>query len=96
MAFPEFTYADSALNAASGADEILVTTPWPEFAETRPTAVEEVAASMTVVDTCQGIDATKWNEAGWRVLSFVGNYAGARRISWPSSGLSSVTSGYNR
>lgn len=75
MAFPEFTYADSALNAANGADVILVATPWPEFAETNPAAAGVAAASMTVVDACQGIDTARWKEAGWRVLSFTDNHA---------------------
>jgi UDPglucose 6-dehydrogenase len=76
LAFPEFTYADSALDAANGADVILVATAWPEFAETNPVVAGAAVASMTVVDACQGIDVAAWQGAGWKVLSLTGGNTG--------------------
>lgn len=75
-AFPEFAYADSALQAASDADVVLLVTPWPEFAQISPVAAGAAAASMTVVDACQAIDVVTWQEAGWTVLSLTGNHTG--------------------
>ena len=76
LAFPELAYAGSALDAANGADVIVVSTAWPEFAETSPDAASAAVASMTVVDACQGIDVAAWREAGWKVLSLTGGNAG--------------------
>jgi UDPglucose 6-dehydrogenase len=66
---PQLTYADSVLEAARDADAVLVATAWPEFAGISPFATKAVAASMTVVDACQGINNSTWREAGWKVLS---------------------------
>ena len=74
-ASPQFGYADSALEAATDADAVVLATPWPEFAEITPAAAGARAASMTVVDACQGIDVAAWREAGWKVLSLTGNHA---------------------
>jgi len=72
--FPELAYADSAVEAASGAEVVLVLTTWPEFAGISPVATGAVVASMTVVDACQGIDGTAWQQAGWNVLSLTGGH----------------------
>jgi UDPglucose 6-dehydrogenase len=71
MAFPELAYADSALEAAQGADVVLVVTAWPEFGEMSPGAA---VASRIVVDACQGIDVARWRKAGWRALSLTGDH----------------------
>jgi UDPglucose 6-dehydrogenase len=83
LACPELAYADSALEAARDADVIVVATAWPEFGAVEPEAVEAVAASMTVVDACQGIDVITWREVGWQVLSFAGGYT--RTIECPAA-----------
>jgi UDPglucose 6-dehydrogenase len=66
---PQLTYADSPLEAARDAHAVLVATAWPEFAGISPSATQAIAASMTVVDACQGINYSIWREAGWKVLS---------------------------
>jgi UDPglucose 6-dehydrogenase len=71
--YPEFDYADSALDAADGADIVLVATAWPEFGEMDPTAVGAIATSTTIVDACQGIDIVAWRNAGWNVHSLTGS-----------------------
>jgi UDPglucose 6-dehydrogenase len=75
-AFPEFAYANSALEAANDANVVLLVTAWPEFAEISPVAAGAAAATMTVVDACQAIDVATWQEAGWKVLSLTGNRVG--------------------
>ena len=69
---PELAYADSPLEAARQADAVLVVTAWPQFADITPRAAQDVTASMTIVDVCQGIDNDLWREAGWTVLSLTG------------------------
>jgi UDPglucose 6-dehydrogenase len=75
-AAPELAYADSALIALDRADVLVVIAAWHEFAEISPVAAGAVAASMTVVDACQGIDIDAWQAAGWNVLSLTGTNAG--------------------
>jgi UDPglucose 6-dehydrogenase len=70
--YPELSYADSALAALHRADVTVVAAAWPEFAEIDPAMARSVAASMAVVDACQGIDLESWQEAGWSTLSLTG------------------------
>jgi UDPglucose 6-dehydrogenase len=74
-AFPELTYANSAIAAAAGADVIAVVTAWPEFAEVDAGEVAGVVSGMVMVDACQGIDVNAWREAGWQVTSLTGPQA---------------------
>ena len=74
-AFPELTYADSAIAAAANADAIAVVTAWPEFAEVDAGEVAGVAGGMVIVDACQGIDVNAWREAGWQATSLTGRQA---------------------
>ena len=69
---PELGYADSPLDAARQADAVLVVTAWTEFADITPRAAQDVTASTTIVDVCQGIDDDLWRGAGWTVLSLTG------------------------
>ena len=70
--YPEFNYAESAVAAASDADVIVVLTAWPEFAQANPSEIAEFARGTVVVDACQGINVTNWQNAGWRVSSLTG------------------------
>jgi len=72
VAFPQLAYADSAVEAAVGADALVVVTAWPEFAQASPAAVGEVVARMVVIDSCQGIGGRAWRQAGWNVSSLTG------------------------
>ena len=62
-------FAESAASAVANADALVVATPWAEFAEVAPEEAALVAAGDVVVDACQGIDAARWRQVGWRVLS---------------------------
>ena len=72
VAFPEFAYADSALDAAAHADAIVIVTAWPEFAAASPAHVGLQVANAVVVDACQGINAHAWRKAGWQVFALTG------------------------
>jgi UDPglucose 6-dehydrogenase len=76
VACPELAYANSAIGAADGADMLVVTAAWPEFAQADAAEVARVVGRKAVVDACQGIDVAKWREAGWRVSSLTGVPAG--------------------
>jgi UDPglucose 6-dehydrogenase len=71
---PELRYAGSALEAATGADVILVVTAWPEFAEISAETAGASVASKVIVDACQGIETASWREAGWKVASLTGTH----------------------
>jgi UDPglucose 6-dehydrogenase len=72
VAFPELTYADTALASAEGADVIVVVTSWPEFGGLDAASVAAVAGGRVVVDACQAISAGAWRDAGWQVFSLTG------------------------
>jgi UDPglucose 6-dehydrogenase len=71
-AFPELTYADSAIVAAADADVIAVVTAWPEFTQVDAREVAGVVGGRVIVDACQGISVTAWRGAGWEVSSLTG------------------------
>jgi UDPglucose 6-dehydrogenase len=64
-ACPEFSYADSVLGAASGADIVLLLTDWPEFATIDPEALGAVTAGRRLIDGRYLLDAAAWRSAGW-------------------------------
>lgn len=72
VAFPELTYADTAIAAAADADIIVVVTAWPEFARTDPAEFAAVVRGKVIVDACQGISVAAWREAGWQVSALTG------------------------
>lgn len=70
---PELGYAESAVAAAADADVVVVLTAWPEFARADPAEIASVARGAVIVDACQGICASAWRDAGWRVSSLTGS-----------------------
>jgi UDPglucose 6-dehydrogenase len=63
--YPELTYADSALDAAAGADLVLLLTEWSEFREMAPDVLGEVVAARRIVDGRNALDPVTWRAAGW-------------------------------
>ncbi|HVQ92694.1 MAG TPA: UDP-glucose/GDP-mannose dehydrogenase family protein [Mycobacteriales bacterium] len=63
--YPQLTYADSALDAAAGADLVLLLTEWTEFREMAPDALGEVVAARRIVDGRNALDPVSWRAAGW-------------------------------
>ena len=86
VAYPELAYADSAIAAAAGADVLVVTAAWPEFAQADAAEVGRVVGRKAVVDACQGIDIATWREAGWRVSSLTGVPADQAESAVPGPG----------
>ncbi|WP_159940380.1 MULTISPECIES: UDP-glucose/GDP-mannose dehydrogenase family protein [unclassified Nocardiopsis] len=64
-AHPELEYADSMLDAARGADVVLLLTEWAEFREANPDELAEVVAGKRIVDGRNALDPTYWRASGW-------------------------------
>jgi UDPglucose 6-dehydrogenase len=63
---PELEYAGSMLEAAAGADVVLLLTEWPEFTGADPGTLGEVVAQRNIADGRSVLDADRWRAAGWR------------------------------
>ncbi|MEZ0074918.1 UDPglucose 6-dehydrogenase [Planotetraspora sp. GP83] len=64
-AHPDLGYAGTALEAARGADVVLLLTEWKEFVDLDPEELGAVVASRNVVDGRNALDAETWRGAGW-------------------------------
>lgn len=65
QARPELKYADTVLDAAAGADLVLLLTDWPEYAVIDPQELAAVTAARRIVDGRYVLDAAVWRAAGW-------------------------------
>ncbi len=63
--FPTLDYADSALDAARGADLVLHLTEWPEFREVDIEAVGVAVRRKQILDGRNALDLDAWRSAGW-------------------------------
>lgn len=64
-AYPTLTYAESALEACTGAHTVLHLTEWPEFRAIDPVALGEIVAERCIVDGRNALDPVAWRAAGW-------------------------------
>ncbi|KAB8186492.1 UDP-glucose dehydrogenase family protein [Microbispora catharanthi] len=64
-AHPHLGYAGSALEAAQGAEVVLLLTEWQEFVALDPEELGTVVTARTIVDGRNALDADTWREAGW-------------------------------
>ncbi len=64
-AHPELSFADSALEAAAGADLVLLLTEWTDFVELDPEALGGVVRQRRIMDGRLALDPVAWREAGW-------------------------------
>jgi UDPglucose 6-dehydrogenase len=62
---PEIGYADSAVEAAQGADIVLHLTEWAEFRQMDPSVLADVVAHKRIVDGRNALDPELWRGAGW-------------------------------
>jgi UDPglucose 6-dehydrogenase len=62
---PELKYADTVLDAAAGADLVLLLTDWAEYAAIDPAELGAVTAAMCIVDGRYQLDPAAWRAAGW-------------------------------
>jgi UDPglucose 6-dehydrogenase len=63
---PELEYAGSMLDAAAGADLLLLLTEWPEFVQADPAVLGKAVAQRNIADGRSVLDADRWRAAGWR------------------------------
>ena len=63
--YPQLAMAGSALEAARGADVVLLLTEWAEFREMDPAKLAEVVAAPRIVDGRNALDPAVWRSAGW-------------------------------
>ncbi|NBM19074.1 UDP-glucose/GDP-mannose dehydrogenase family protein [Streptomyces sp. GC420] len=63
--FPTLGYADTAVDAARGADVVLHLTEWREFRELDPAELGEVVAERLILDGRNALDPMLWRGAGW-------------------------------
>ena len=64
-AYPQLAMATSALEAARGADVLLLLTEWSEFREMDPVKLAEVVGSPRIVDGRNSLEPVAWRTAGW-------------------------------
>ena len=64
-AHPELQYGTSALDAAAGADVVVLLTEWTEFREIDPAAMAVVVSAAKVVDGRHALNPAQWRAAGW-------------------------------
>jgi UDPglucose 6-dehydrogenase len=63
--YPDLDYADSLVNAVSGADVVALLTEWEEFRDASPEQLGELVAGRRVVDGRHALDADRYRAAGW-------------------------------
>jgi UDPglucose 6-dehydrogenase len=63
---PELEYAGSLLQAAEGADVLLLLTEWREFLDADPEVIGKAVTQRNIADGRSALDADRWRAAGWR------------------------------
>ncbi len=63
---PELEYASSMMDAAAGADVLLLLTEWREFIEADPGVLGRAVNQRNIADGRGALDAGRWRAAGWR------------------------------
>ena len=62
---PEVEYARSVIDAAYGADMLLLLTEWREFREADPEVLGKAVAHRKMADGRNTLDPVPWLNAGW-------------------------------
>ncbi|NKT15606.1 nucleotide sugar dehydrogenase [Rhodococcus hoagii] len=63
--FPTLGYATDAVDAADGADVVLVLTEWREFKEMGPGRIGSAVRQRKIIDGRNCLDPEAWRAAGW-------------------------------
>ncbi|GIG38788.1 UDP-glucose 6-dehydrogenase [Cellulomonas phragmiteti] len=63
--WPDLKYAATALEAAQGADVVVLATEWAEYRDLDPDALGGVVAHRAIVDGRNVLDPKAWRAAGW-------------------------------
>jgi UDPglucose 6-dehydrogenase len=64
--WPDLQFADTAEQALTGAELVLVLTEWPEYVRLDPAEAKGWVATARVLDGRNCLDAAAWRAAGWR------------------------------
>ena len=62
---PELTFADSVLEAATGADLVLLLTEWSDYVELDPETLGGVVRQRRILDGRLALNPDTWRDAGW-------------------------------
>src|SRR5665647_1362018 len=62
---PDLRLADSAMDAAAGADPVLLLTEWREFVELDPETLGGVVHRRVIIDGRNVLDPRAWRRSGW-------------------------------
>ncbi|CAN5166159.1 UDP-glucose/GDP-mannose dehydrogenase family protein [soil metagenome] len=63
--WPDLKFAETALEAATGADVVLLATEWTEYRDLDPTVLGTVVAQRRILDGRNVLDPVRWRAAGW-------------------------------
>ncbi|BCN45879.1 UDP-glucose dehydrogenase family protein [Prescottella equi] len=63
--FPTLNYANSVVDACSGADVVLVLTEWQEFRKLQPSDLDGAVRCRSVIDGRNCLDPFTWRASGW-------------------------------
>src|SRR4051794_14135021 len=63
--WPDLRFAETALEAADGADVVLLATEWDEYRALEPDKLGEVVAHRRILDGRNVLDPRAWRAAGW-------------------------------
>ncbi|NMM16984.1 MAG: UDP-glucose/GDP-mannose dehydrogenase family protein [Cellulomonas sp.] len=63
--WPDLTFAETALEAAEGADVVLLATEWAEYRDLDPAVLGGVVAQRRILDGRNVLDPARWRAAGW-------------------------------
>lgn len=66
--FPTLEYANSAIEACTMADVVLVLTEWSEFVDLKPSTLTDVVSKRIIIDGRMCLDSETWERAGWTYL----------------------------
>ncbi len=62
---PDLDVADTVEQAATGADVVMILTPWTEYVELDPAELLPLVATPTIIDGRNVLDPHRWHDAGW-------------------------------
>src|SRR5690606_27851205 len=65
---PELVTAPTALEAADGAEAVLLLTEWQEYRQLDPEALGSVVRQRAILDGRNVLDPGLWRAAGWRYV----------------------------
>jgi UDPglucose 6-dehydrogenase len=63
--WPDLSFAETAEEAATGADVVLLATEWTEYRELDPEKLATVVRARNIVDGRNVLDPAAWRAAGW-------------------------------